>query len=533
MDLWRGCRVTFVVAYIDTSLEQCTCWVCFEIFEEPITLLCTHSFCKECMVKVYKKDAQCPFCRRPFNLPLPDVNKTLEQLVIVYKTKKDGAAGDAAMQAFIDQDSIFLQLPAEVLVGMMTFLNPKEVARSSRVCHTLSELSSDGWIWREFAQKASPFCNVDKYNRNWKRCYVGMFKRQLGWDSGKAGDFEVVTMRGHNDYVSCFSFYHSKIVSGSADSSLKVWNAQKNTCLATLNGHHGVVQCVQFNETRIASGATDGFVKLWDLGTGIAINQVNASGPVHSLLAEENELITGSDRVRVFDTRSMEQVHALSAHLQPIREVKKDDQGRIVCCSADSLKVWDTRVAPDDGRIRLGPDPVHGPRNVLAVPGASCFQISRDNIIAGRPDGSVSIHNVQNNQNIQLAAANWSNITCLQSDGTKVVTGSADNSLRVYDLERRRLLHTLAGHTAPINAVQFDTQKVVSGSADNTLKVWRMDNGQRLYSLLGGSLQQRGNNKPHPTKAGCSSLQYDESCIAASFNSLVRVYNFEPGDKQE
>lgn len=26
--------------------DQCTCWLCFELFKEPVTLPCSHSFCK-------------------------------------------------------------------------------------------------------------------------------------------------------------------------------------------------------------------------------------------------------------------------------------------------------------------------------------------------------------------------------------------------------------------------------------------------------------------------------------------------------
>ncbi len=71
-----------------------------------------------------------------------------------------------------------------------------------------------------------------------------------------------------------------------------------------------------------------------------------------------------------------------------------------------------------------------------------------------------------------------------------------------------------------------------------------METGQRLYSLLGGSLQARANNPPHPLRPGLplfgphvylfyinlggSGVCYDEANIIASFNSLIRVYNFEP-----
>jgi len=44
--------------------------------------------------------------------------------------------------------------------------------------------------------------------------------------------------------------------------------------------------------------------------------------------------------------------------------------------------------------------------------------------------------------------------------------------------------------------------------------------------LLGGSLQKRGNNPPHPQKVGCSHLMFDGSRVVGSFNSLLRVYSF-------
>lgn len=89
--------------------DQCTCWVCFELFKEPITLHCAHTFCKvlipplsiifilqECALKVQKKNPCCPFCRRPFDLPLPAVNLEISTLVSKYIAKLEGK--DVAMR---------------------------------------------------------------------------------------------------------------------------------------------------------------------------------------------------------------------------------------------------------------------------------------------------------------------------------------------------------------------------------------------------------------------------------------------------
>ncbi|XP_041660948.1 E3 ubiquitin-protein ligase rnf168 [Cheilinus undulatus] len=47
------------------SLDDCRCPVCLEIFIEPVTLPCTHTFCKDCFLQaVDQASLLCPLCRR-------------------------------------------------------------------------------------------------------------------------------------------------------------------------------------------------------------------------------------------------------------------------------------------------------------------------------------------------------------------------------------------------------------------------------------------------------------------------------------
>uniref|UniRef100_A0A667XA80 RING-type domain-containing protein n=1 Tax=Myripristis murdjan TaxID=586833 RepID=A0A667XA80_9TELE len=40
-----------------------TCSICLTIFTDPVSLLCGHSFCKECITISLSKKDQCPQCR--------------------------------------------------------------------------------------------------------------------------------------------------------------------------------------------------------------------------------------------------------------------------------------------------------------------------------------------------------------------------------------------------------------------------------------------------------------------------------------
>ena len=59
----------------------------------------------------------------------------------------------------------------------------------------------------------------------------------------------------------------SRIVSGSSDETLKVWDAASGDELLTLRGHDGRVECVAFSPdgNQVVSGSHDMTLKIWDV----------------------------------------------------------------------------------------------------------------------------------------------------------------------------------------------------------------------------------------------------------------------------
>jgi len=56
----------------------------------------------------------------------------------------------------------------------------------------------------------------------------------------------------------------NRLVSGSYDTTLHVWDIMSGHCLHVLIGHVGAVCCVQYDGRRVVSGACDYMVKIWD-----------------------------------------------------------------------------------------------------------------------------------------------------------------------------------------------------------------------------------------------------------------------------
>lgn len=54
-----------------------------------------------------------------------------------------------------------------------------------------------------------------------------------------------------------------RVVSGSRDATLRVWDIEQGSCLRVLVGHLAAVRCVQYDGKLIVSGAYDYMVKIW------------------------------------------------------------------------------------------------------------------------------------------------------------------------------------------------------------------------------------------------------------------------------
>ncbi|ONH64644.1 F-box protein MET30 [Cyberlindnera fabianii] len=119
--------------------------------------------------------------------------------------------------------------------------------------------------------------------RPWKVVYMGKIQtvKTLAFDEQKVitGSLDntikvwnyhtgqcLSTYRGHHDSVLSVDFYKKSIVSGSADNSIKVWNVELRTCYA-MRGHTEAVNCVKIHpqSMTVFSASDDSTVRMWDL----------------------------------------------------------------------------------------------------------------------------------------------------------------------------------------------------------------------------------------------------------------------------
>lgn len=244
------------------------------------------------------------------------------------------------------------------------------------------------------------------------------------------------------------------------------------------------------------------------------------TSPITSIRAFGNHIFVGgaNGQVKLWDAKLGTAKRVFGGRKDPI--IDSWLQGTdLFACGSEGVKVYDL----GSGRCK----------STFERP-TSCFHADAQGLVVGSPAGTIA---VWGQDGIATGAGPaWESrpghgasggISAMSCDSGRVVAGYEDGSIVVWNRATGTIVHTLLDHKGRVNSIQMDDKKMVTAGADNAVKVWDLTKGTRLYSLLGGSLQRRANNPPHPTKPGVSEVVFEESRIVASVNSLIRVYDFD------
>ena len=87
-------------------------------------------------------------------------------------------------------------------------------------------------------------------------------------------DSVVKTLNGHSSLVITLTqLSNGNLVSGSADSTIKIWNLENGSLLNTLTAHtSSVISLLVLSNGNLLSGSNDGTIREWNLNTFDLLN---------------------------------------------------------------------------------------------------------------------------------------------------------------------------------------------------------------------------------------------------------------------
>ncbi|KAF5340229.1 hypothetical protein D9611_007939 [Ephemerocybe angulata] len=309
----------------------------------------------------------------------------------------------------------------------------------------------------------------DMVEREWKKCVEGIFLPILPPTPPP--------LTGHTNmvYAVAFSWDGMKIVSGSGDKTVRVWDALTGKVQAVLEGHSNAVWSVAFSPDgeHVVSGSYDATVRVWSALTGRAERVlVGHTGVVRSVAvsADGSRIISGSDdkTVRIWDTLTGQVLRILEGHTSQVFSVVFSGDGAKPISGS-----W-------DGTVRVWNALTGTAHNVLKVDSPVwSIAVSGDNgrwIVTASDDGIVRVWDGLEGKVLRdLKGHKYSaSSVAISPDGSWVCSGSYDKTLRVWDASIGNVRSILEGHSGAVRAVALlrDGRRIASGSDDNTIRVW-------------------------------------------------------------
>lgn len=289
---------------------------------------------------------------------------------------------------------------------------------------------------------------------------------------------------GHAAPISAVCFAgNERLISGSNDGGLSVWDVTNGHRLHTLSPTHNkrVSEiCSNQRGTQIASVSWDSFVRIWDVQKGRQDTEIRLHPkPVSSVAFHPDGfmLVTGcwDGVVRQWNSTSGQRKSVMRGHLSSIKAVAYSADGRyIASCAIDGeCRLWNALSGSQVGLISARISSIY-------------FSPNGSTLASAGNDGRVRVFSSTIGQ-CQMIISNetWGSVSSIviHPEGEYVIAGYHSGSIRIFDIQNGTTEQELHYHKARIHRLGFSPSSaniLISASGDSSSRIYNLkDLGQR------------------------------------------------------
>jgi WD40 repeat protein len=294
---------------------------------------------------------------------------------------------------------------------------------------------------------------------------------------------EQSTLTGHTDQINtaAFSPDGSKVVTGSHDKTVRIWNVMTGILEHELKGHTQAVTSVVFSPdgTHIATASRDNTVRIWNSDNGFFVRELQGhTAPVLSVDFSPNgtHIATASrdNTIRIWNTDDGIFVRELKGHTAPVESVAfSPDSNQIASASHDkTVRIWDT----NDGTL------LHTLLGHTAVVNSVEYSHDGTKVVSASNDGTARI---------------WNSNTGRSLHSTRVQESSRD----INNPGEKRINHVKSATFSPNDqmiitaAVEAGHDEVTRQKNHVTARAWDANSGLPWRTAEGNQLVFISNNE--------------------------------------
>ena len=298
------------------------------------------------------------------------------------------------------------------------------------------------------------------------------------WQLPEGSDEPDITLDAHwGSMLSAkFSPDGTKILSASADRTLRLWDAYTGIALQTFEGHTNLVSDGVFSPdgAKILSVSHDNTARIWNTETA----QILATGYGQGLnqFFFSQQKMTGAERLAFANTDGRK---FLGGAFSP------DGQEVMTTSDIGMATEWKAASMRPVGFVRQSGGFLHSVR----------YNQAGNKVLTGGGDFSARLWTVHGRSPEATFLGHTGQVlhAALSPDETRVVTASEDGTARVWSIKTGQSLFSML-HGGAVWSAEYspDGKRIVTSSMDATVRLWDAKTGKRLATLRGGSAEKLG-----------------------------------------